>query len=294
MRLQTSEKQISCAGRTARPRTRFTLIELLVVIAILCILFSMLLPAFKRAMDVAHDAQCRSQLHQIGIAFHDITEDYKEMLPGGVYAPDVAGTEDGQRSWIGKEAMVATGMTVGGLGMSYLSYYHPNWTDHVGEIVPYLGGEKTAAKNYLCPALERGVFKSGVGSNGMFDYSMVNIFVGARVDTIGTTATLEFPPGSGKVNYPTPLVVEEDPAYHINSEWIDMLHFAINRMATTHMDYSTNYLAVDGSVPHIPFYWNPGPECQNWTVSKTNGHADINMGLWTSSPPFFGDWNTDY
>ena len=62
-------------------RLAFTLIELLVGVAIIAILTSLLLPSMAKAKETARRSNCRSNLHQLGIAFASKSLDNEGKVP---------------------------------------------------------------------------------------------------------------------------------------------------------------------------------------------------------------------
>jgi prepilin-type N-terminal cleavage/methylation domain-containing protein len=82
---------MSCSSAVRRG---FTLIELLVVIAIIAILIALLLPAVQQAREAARRTQCRNNLKQLGLAFHNYHDIYNRFPGGHMWDSSTASTNN--------------------------------------------------------------------------------------------------------------------------------------------------------------------------------------------------------
>lgn len=244
----------------------FTLPEILAVVAVIAIIISILLPALGKAREVARVAICKSNQRQIGLGFIGFAAENKQRMPG-LWVPPHSGTEPHKRSWMGNEVW-------GGVA-------------YEGSIVQYLGGRGAAKTIYRCPSLPTGVFLSGVGSNGKFDYVGVLSFSGARRSNVPATSKWIDPATGAVTTAPTPLVVEEDPWNSLNKISVDPAHANTDRVGIWH-NGGSNYVAFDGHSERIAPLGPVAPDTWSWSA-KTPSGAIVTLDGYTTG---YGSWDS--
>ena len=148
----------------ARRRRGFTLIELLVVIAIIAVLIALLLPAVQQAREAARMTQCKNNLKQLGLAFHNYHDTNRQFMPGSF-----DGTRPYPMGWVPRIfPFIEQGTrleAMEGLAPSYLmtrSPYryedqdHPLFTDPIAVL--------------WCPSSELGAITAELSTSGNFPH----------------------------------------------------------------------------------------------------------------------------
>jgi prepilin-type N-terminal cleavage/methylation domain-containing protein len=190
------------------PPRAFTLIELLVVIAIIAVLVGLLLPTLAGARESGRAVVCNSNVRQVTLGFTAYAADFKVMP--GTYWNGPANLD-----WSGRN------------NASYLAnpaaYPHPL---HASVIYEYLG---TVDRILECPAAKR-------QSNGLYDYTMIIRFAGAKLDL---PWRVDYPAapgvaGSARTAFPAmPLLIEEHDEFY-NRSFNDGSFAGTDQFSTRH------------------------------------------------------------
>ena len=151
-----------------RRRSGFTLIELLVVIAIIAILIALLLPAVQQAREAARRTQCKNNMKQIGLAFHNYHDVYSAF----------------PFSW-----MIGADLNASVWGITILPYLDqaPLFNQYQSDFAPWGSPAnqqviRTPLSVYMCPS-------TSANELADYDYSAAGfpiMFTAARTDYIST------------------------------------------------------------------------------------------------------------
>jgi len=144
--------QVNGQLRTEDQRSGFTLVELLVVVSIIALLLSILLPSLKKAREQAKQVVCRSNQHQLMIAWQQYAAEYSDKIVNGNTGTIAQGTapDTGEDCWVGFTNKPLVDM---------LPDHTPEEQIHdikVGALWPYTKNEEL----YACPTMVEGVMRN--------------------------------------------------------------------------------------------------------------------------------------
>ncbi len=178
---------------TFKKRSRgFTLIELLVVIAIIAVLIALLLPAVQQAREAARRSQCKNNLKQLGLAFHNY-HDTANCFPPGYFL--VLGTPTTDQHVKGAMTMILPYIDQAPL-YNQLDQNVPLYTGPTGFNTTIQANNTllagTIIPGMMCPSSpgdQKHTYIYPAGAFGPFPNANA-VMLGARSDYSGTTGIL--------------------------------------------------------------------------------------------------------
>ena len=237
---------------------KFTLLELLIILAIIGILITLLIPSLTKAREATKHALCISNKKQHYTTIFTYSKNnsgkYPRTYPNGENEADV---EDDEGNWYG-----TTGRSV-------------------NMVNPILGRYSSNDYSYLrCPSIELGVLGSGVGSNGVYDQSVIGAFSNSFIATINHKG-YQWP---NWLPFTTPFIVVEKLESHTNNGTnMEGNHANQDERAVPHMNRGS-YIAIDGT---IVYYKDVIPRSL-WAGSFW---IDMENGMWESLSIGTGNWH---
>ena len=258
-------------------RRGFTLIELLVVIGIISILMMLLVPQIANALSRARQTSCLNNLKHIGMACAAYAVENGGRGPSAGHPGTYNASNEQTWAFMGREVL-PPGVKTSGV-----------WPlDRWGTILAHIGGPAAAKRLYRCPGLPAAPLYSGLGSNGFFDYAMVQCFSGTKMSSFPSRARVNL--GAGDESLLCPWVVEEDYFYFLNVNNVEPQHGNNDRIGTWHRGFG-NCVGTDGSVHGIAAKTRQAgrpilPTINSWYARAPSG---VEVSIGSSGKPF-GWW----
>jgi type II secretory pathway pseudopilin PulG len=266
-----------------------SMIEMLLVLFLIAIVISLILPAFSSTRFNTRALLCQNNMREIGRGFMDFAQANKQRLPGNT---DTVRPRDNPQtaSWL--FCSINNSVPYNSASPTLLS---PRYRDapQTGTLFEFVRHTKV----YRCPSLERAPFGTGLGSNGLFDYGMLNALYGARLDRLPINAFFPYP-SDVRNKYDVrllPIIVEEDPAASVNACCIEADFSNVDYMANTHRrvgiarpGVAANYIASDCSVQFLYRELEVQQARHIWALNTQFGTANF-LGFVGPTP--VGQWD---